>query len=282
MQPSIQYIRDELQLTHSGDGIRDLIKLIFWDLRGYSYTDIILKDGAELTDSEKIRVKEVVERLKNGEPVQYVLGKAEFCGMNLKVNPGVLIPRPETEEMVQWLVTSTIRLPEKILDIGTGSGCIALALKKAFPEARVSGCDISEQALSVARENAALHRLEIHFFVSDILRWSGKENWVKQDLIVSNPPYITLVEKKCMVSNVLDFEPHLALFVPDEDPLLFYRNIAEFSLLWLKPGGRLVFEINELYGSEVVRLLRENGFFGIELRKDLRGKERMISAFHSG
>jgi release factor glutamine methyltransferase len=280
MQPSIQYIRDELQLTHSGEEIRDLIKLIFWDLKGYSYTDIILKTGEMLTDAEKIRVKEVVERLKKGEPVQYILGKTEFCGMTLKVNPGVLIPRPETEEMVQWLVSSTIRPPKRILDIGTGSGCIALALKRAFPAAFVSGSDVSDEALSVARENAALNGLELHFFVSDILRWKHYGSWEKQDLIVSNPPYITQVGKKCMVSNVLDFEPHLALFVPDEDPLLFYRNIAEFSLIWLKPGGRLVFEINELYGPEVVRMLRECGFSGIELRKDLRGKERMISAFH--
>lgn len=279
MQSTIQYIRNELQFTHSGEEIRDLIKLIFWDLGEYSYTDIILKAEESLTVEEKQRVRDVVERLKEGEPVQYILQRAEFCGMTLKVSSGVLIPRPETEEMVQWLIDTSRKSPAKILDIGTGSGCIALALKNAFPSAEVSGCDISNEALFIARENAFLNRMKVHFFIADILNWKDSQNWEKSDLIVSNPPYITLVEKKCMIRNVLDFEPHVALFVPDQDPLLFYRNIAEFSMVWLMPGGRLVFEINELYGPEVVRLLESKGFSGIEPKADLRGKDRMISAY---
>jgi release factor glutamine methyltransferase len=279
MQSTIQYIRNELQFTHSGEEIRDLVKLIFWDLREYSYTDIILKAEESLTVEEKQRVRDMVERLKEGEPVQYILQRTEFCGMTLKVSSGVLIPRPETEEMVQWLIDTSRKSPAKILDIGTGSGCIALALKNAFPSAEVSGCDISNEALFIARENAFLNRMKVHFFIADILNWKDSQNWEKSDLIISNPPYITLVEKKCMIRNVLDFEPHIALFIPDQDPLLFYRNIAEFSMVWLMPGGRLVFEINELYGPEVVRLLDSKGFSGIEPKIDLRGKERMISAY---
>jgi release factor glutamine methyltransferase len=279
MQATIQYIRKELQETHSENEIKELIKLIFWEIRGYSFTDIYLKQEELLTTEEKNRVCQMVSRLKKSEPVQYVLGRMEFCGMILHVDSNVLIPRPETEEMVQWIISEQRSLPGVIMDIGTGSGCIALALKKAFLSSSVLGCDISEKAIHIARENSLLNHLDAHFFASDILHWKDYRNWIKTDIIVSNPPYIQEVEKIHLRKNVIDFEPYLALFVPDNDPLLYYRHIAEFCGVWLNKGGQLYFEINELYGNDLVKMLEFMKFSRIEIRKDFRGKNRIVRAF---
>jgi release factor glutamine methyltransferase len=278
MQVTIPYIRNELRETYSENEINEFIKLIFWEIRDYSFTDICLKQEEILTDEEQGKVKTMVSKLKNSEPVQYVLGRMEFYGMILHVNSDVLIPRPETEDMVQWIISEQRTLPGVIMDIGTGSGCIALALKKAFLSSTVLGSDISEKSIKIAQENSKRNSLDVHFFTSDILNWRGTGNWMKTDIIVSNPPYVTEVEKIHLRKNVIDFEPFLALFVPDRDPLLYYRCIAEFSIVWLNKGGQLYFEINELYGYDVVRMLAGMGFSEIELRKDFRGKDRMIRA----
>jgi release factor glutamine methyltransferase len=280
MQPTIQYIRKELQETYSENEIKELIKLIFREIRGYSFTDIYLKQEEQLTAKEREKVNTIVSRLKNSEPVQYILGRMEFYGLILHVNADVLIPRPETEEMAQWIISEQRTPPGVIMDIGTGSGCIALALKKAFLSSSVLGCDISEKAIKVARENSIMNDLDVQFFASDILNWRESGNWIKTDIIVSNPPYVTEVEKIHLRKNVLDFEPYLALFVPDIDPLLYYRHIAELCGVWLNKGGQLYFEINELYGVDVVKMLEFMKFSRIEIRKDFRGKDRVVRAFH--
>jgi release factor glutamine methyltransferase len=279
MQATIQYIRKELQENYSENEIKELTKLIFWEIRDYSFTDMYLKQEERLTDKERDKVYAMVSRLKNSEPFQYVVGRMEFCGLILHINADVLIPRPETEEMVQWIITGQKTSPGVILDIGTGSGCIALALKKVFLSSTVLGCDISEKSIEIARENSKRNSLDVQFFPSDILNWRETGNWIKTDIVISNPPYVTEVEKIHLKKNVIDFEPFLALFVPDRDPLLYYRHIAEFSAVWLNKGGQLYFEINELYGYDVVSMLATLGFSRIELRKDFRGKDRMIRAF---
>ncbi len=282
MRATIQYIRKELQNYHTPSEINGLIRLIFFDLRGYSSTDLILKQEEKLTPSETERVSRVVSRLKTDEPVQYILGYTEFYGLTLNVNPSVLIPRPETEELVDWIVTDHQSPPGKILDIGTGSGCIALALKKSFGTAEVIACDISSGALQIARHNASINHLDIRFLKADILLWESFADWEPTSLMVSNPPYVTRKEMNLMKKNVLEFEPHQALFVPDEDPLLFYRRIAGFATKWLLPQGKLFLEINEHFGREVVELLGSSGFRDIEIRKDMQGKDRMVKACQQG
>jgi release factor glutamine methyltransferase len=278
MQATIQYIRTELQSSHSEEEIRELIKQIFWGVRGYSLTDIYLRREESLTADEQNRIAQMVGRLKNQEPIQYILGKTEFCGLPLRVNHHVLIPRPETEELVQWAIAEQKTPPSSILDIGCGSGCIALAMKKAFPSSIVSGCDISSGALEIARENAILNHLEVAFWEADILNREAFQGWKQTELIISNPPYVTIGEKKWMKRNVLDYEPHQALFVPDEDPLHFYRQIAEFAGKWLCRKGTLYFEINEHFGAEMTQLLDQMNFSEIVVRKDFRGNERMVRA----
>jgi len=281
MQATLQYIRKELQELYSPGEINEFIKLIFFSLREYSFTDLILKRDEKLTPAESERVCEIVTRIKTSEPIQYILGQSEFSGLLLKVNPAVLIPRPETEELVQWIISSQKTVPSRVLDIGTGSGCIALGLKKAFAGSSVSACDISEEALVVARENAFINQLDIKFFSADILNWENYSGWGETELIVSNPPYVTIRDKSCMKKNVTDFEPHQALFAPDNDPLKFYRQIARFSSKWLTENGVLYFEINEQYGHQVVEILYSAGFATVEIRKDMQGKERMIKGIRN-
>jgi release factor glutamine methyltransferase len=279
MQATIQLIRKELHSLYPQHEVESLIRLIFRHLKNYSLTDIILKSDERLSPAETSAVVEIVNRLKKSEPVQYILGETDFYGLKLKVKPGVLIPRPETEELVDWIIRSEEN-PASILDIGTGSGCIAICLKKAFPCAVVTACDISPVALSAARENADLNHQEISFMESDILdRGTFLSKINKFDIIVSNPPYIRVSEEACMQPNVLSYEPHLALFVPDNDPLLFYNAIADFARQNLKPGGRLYLEINEAMGGGMQQLLSGSGSFKVTLRKDLQGKDRMIRAY---
>ena len=215
-------------------------------------------------------------RLKKQEPIQYILGTTEFYGLTFKVNEHTLIPRPETEELVDW-VLSNLHDQDRvldILDIGTGSGCIAISLAKNIPTARVSGLDISEKTLEVAQENAIKNQVLVSFCKKDILETTALKN--KYDVMVSNPPYVRQLEKKAMNANVLDYEPGLALFVPNEDPLLFYRKIAQLAMVSLQTRGWLYFEINEYLSKEMDVLLKEIGFANIEIKKDFREVPRMI------
>ena len=215
-------------------------------------------------------------RLKKQEPIQYILGTTEFYGLTFKVNKHTLIPRPETEELVDW-VLSNLHDQDRvldILDIGTGSGCIAISLAKNIPTAKVSGLDISEKTLEVAQENAVKNQVLVSFCKKDILRTTSLEN--KYDIMVSNPPYVRQLEKKAMNANVLDYEPGVALFVPNEDPLLFYRKIAQLAMVSLQTRGWLYFEINEYLSKEMDVLLKEIGFANIEIKKDFREVPRMI------
>jgi release factor glutamine methyltransferase len=215
-------------------------------------------------------------RLKKQEPIQYILGTTAFYGLTFKVNEHTLIPRPETEELVDW-VLSNLHDQDSVLDIidiGTGSGCIAISLAKNIPTARVSGLDISEKALVVAQENAVKNQVLVSFCKKDILRTTSLEK--KYDVMVSNPPYVRQLEKKAMNANVLDYEPGIALFVPNEDPLLFYRKIAQLAMVSLQTRGWLYFEINEYLSKEMDVLLKEIGFANIEIKKDFREVPRMI------
>lgn len=281
MQPTIQYIRQELQSFYPKNEIEGFIKLIFSYIKNYSLTDMVLKRDEELEQKDISIIDEIVERLKSNEPIHYIIGTTEFNGLRLKVNPSVLIPRPETEELVEWITKSEFNV-KNILDVGIGSGCIALALKKNFVATTVKGCDISIEALNTAKNNAALNHLEVDFFRADILNWKSFKWPGKFDLIVSNPPYVTESERFQMHNNVTGFEPHLALFVPDSAPLMFYSSIIHFARGWLNHGGKLYLEINEIFGEEVEILMRSCGFNHIEVKKDMQGKDRMVRGIFSG
>lgn len=215
-------------------------------------------------------------RLKKQQPIQYIVGHTEFYGLTFKVNKHTLIPRPETEQLVDWIISNHKHQGSglEILDIGTGSGCIAVALAKNFSKASISGLDISEKALEVAQENAIKNQVLVSFCQKDILETTALEK--KYDVVVSNPPYVRQLEKKAMSANVLDYEPGGALFVPNEDPLLFYRKIAQLALVSLQEKGWLYFEINEYLSKEMDALLNEIGFVNIEIKKDFRAVPRMI------
>ncbi len=267
----------------------------------------LIADGNDLL-CRRQSLLELAARVAKGEPVQYVLGEADFCGLTLKVKPGVLIPRPETEELVAWVeenvnantnllpLTSNLS-PLKLLDIGTGSGCIAIALAKKLKEAEVEAWDVSDDALEIARENAKRNGVQVKTSKVDVLDINANSNsqlstfnfqlstltshlspLTSYNIIVSNPPYICEEEKAEMERNVLEHEPELALFVPDDDPLLFYRRIAELGLSLLKEKGLLFFEINRRFGEEVVKMLQGKGYREVELRQDMFGNDRMVKA----
>jgi len=275
MEPTIQYIEKELSGFYPATEVRGFSRLIFEHVCGLSYTQQILRRKEELDTDSKQEIRKIVERLKSYEPLQYILGETEFFGLKLKVAPGVLIPRPETEELVQWIVESVKDKPVSVVDIGTGSGCIALALKNELKDARVTGIDFSETALKMAHENARENQLPVSFVQADILNWE-KYNWEPFDIIVSNPPYVRELEKRAMHSNVLKYEPGEALFVSNDDPLIFYREIGKFAQIFLKEGGELYFEINENLGRETEKLMSDFNFRDVVLKNDLHGKERML------
>lgn len=241
-----------------------------------------LRAEYNLSEDEKAVALSVLQRLRLHEPIQHILGEAEFYGLSFVVNKNVLIPRPETEELVEHIF---IKLKDNkelsILDIGTGSGAIAIALASKLPQAKIVAYDISEEALLVAKENAKRNNVAIQFEQCDILQSDllTKSSLIKKfDAIVSNPPYILESEKKEMQPNVLDYDPSIALFVSDEDPLIFYRTIAKYALSWLKPQARLFFEINRAQGKQMVELLDSLGFRNIELLKDISQNDRIIIA----
>lgn len=275
MQATIQYIKKELRSYYPEPEIQGFVRIIFESLLDLSYTDIILQKGTKIEAKDAEAIESIVSRLKTYEPIQYIMGECEFYGLRLQVSPAVLIPRPETEELVHW-IQQTIEVPNAhILDIGTGSGCIALALKNNLSNAKVKAVDISDSALEVADANAQRNKLEVGFVKADILNWE-KYRWNQYDVIVSNPPYVRELEKQMMEPNVLMYEPDGALFVDDNDPLIFYRAIAEFALTSLNIGGYLFFEINEYLAQEMQLMLENFGFGRVEVKKDINGKYRMI------
>ena len=230
----------------------------------------------KLTETEVSQLNKSLLKLKEHEPLQYILGDTEFYGFPFKVAPGALIPRPETEELVDWVYRDQDASTSSILDIGTGSGAIAVSLAKLLPKAVVSAVDVSKQALAIAQENAKLNSVEVHFIDQDILAVGDlKQNY---DVIVSNPPYVRDLEKVEIQPNVLNYEPHEALFVPDDDALIFYKKIAALAYQSLKPNGILYFEINEYLGEETRELVKKSGFKSVELKTDFAGKPRMLKA----
>jgi release factor glutamine methyltransferase len=247
------------------------------ELTGLSGATIKAFPEKEITLRQSENIQTAVSRLQIGEPLQYILGYTEFYGLKLLVNPSVLIPRPETEELVEWVLKSA-QPQANILDIGTGNGCIGISLKKNLREATISGMDISPEALATARTNAELNQTDVNFIEDDILQSANEKATVPFDIIVSNPPYVTLENKMRMHTNVTNFEPHTALFVPEYDPLIFYDAIADYAINNLTDNGLLFFEINESYGAQTVELLKNKGFTNIELRRDMSERDRMISA----
>ena len=275
--------RQELSAIYDVNEISATTLLVISDICGISNAKVKAFPELELTEEQSVKMAAVLTELKTGRPVQYILGHTEFYGLPFNVNPSVLIPRPETEELVEWVlesVNSEQLAAGSILDIGTGSGCIAVTLKKNLPPFEVRALDISVNALETAALNARLNNVEIQFINADILNLNSEMEISKSGIIVSNPPYVTMQDKTRMHANVTDFEPHTALFVPEDDPLMFYRAIADFALINLADEGLLFFEINESLGAETMELLRDKGFKSIKLRKDMSGRDRMIKAKH--
>lgn len=270
--------QDELKAIYPQTEIRQFIRLIFEDLLGFSSTDLMIKGDTLLSQEQLEQLTTVLDRLKMHEPIQYILGSTEFYGLIFKVEPGVLIPRPETEELVDWILNDSTVNKSRMLDIGTGSGCIALALKANSPQVEVQAWDFSAAALGVARKNGQLLNIDVGFKQVDVLHVKPQDVEGKFSCIVSNPPYVRELEKEMMENNVLDHEPHSALFVDDHDPLIFYRTIAQLGLSILDDNGALFFEINEYLAKEMQLMLENLGYGQVVCRKDLNGKDRMMKA----
>ncbi len=269
------------------------LKAIYHDNEARAMADRLFEHYFNLTPAQRVisharnanitectEFEESIVNLLNNVPLQYVLGKAFFMDLELDVNPSVLIPRPETEELISLILqdkhSEKLQAGFNILDIGTGSGCIAIALKHYLPESVVSAIDISDAALGIAQANAVKNKATVTFIQADILNSSSLDSFSEFDLIVSNPPYVTHGEKQFMQSNVLDYEPHIALFVPDDDPLIFYRSIIKFSLTHLSPEGSLWFEINEMFGEALRDIALGQGFAEVNIIFDIRGKSRFL------
>ncbi len=270
--------KTELQNYYEEQELNQFIKLIFEDLLHLNSTQLLLAKDHEISAEQSIKLADLIERLKQHEPIQYILGHTEFYELTFKVNPATLIPRPETEELVHWILNDNTCNKSSILDIGTGSGCIAIALKKNLPDAKVEAWDISDKAIDTATENSKLNEAPVEFNLVDALNPDDSLLNKKFDIIVSNPPYVRELEKELMENNVLDHEPHTALFVSNEDPLIFYRKIAELGLKLLKPGGVIFFEINEFLGEDMKKLMELHGYSNVEVKKDLNNRERMLRA----
>lgn len=277
MHPIVNEIRNALREHYPDSEALALAKMLLVEAFGFSTLELYGGKDKEISGKRLDVLNEMIARLKKNEPIQYVIGAEVFCGWTFEVNENVLIPRPETQELVRWIVADwKSDAPCRILDVGTGSGCIAISLSKLLEGVEVEAWDISEGALRVARRNADRNEAQVFFRRVDVLKACTED--CRYDVIVSNPPYITESEKQDMDANVLDWEPHTALFVPDADPLLFYRRIAELGVSMLNEGGALYFEINRAYGEETVRMLEGLGYKQIELRKDNWGNDRMIKA----
>ena len=270
------YIRQSLQDIYPPEEVKALSMLICCDMLGLDALDIYMGKDIILSECKQRELENIIFRLQKNEPIQYIRGFAEFCGRKFKVAPGVLIPRPETAELVELIVKENPGA-RHLLDIGTGSGCIAISLDQNLPDAEVEAWDVSEEALAIASENNKELDARVMFRRRDVLSDElGATSCY--DVIVSNPPYITGAEKQDMEANVLDWEPGLALFVPDDDPLRFYRRIARLGCDLLLPGGKLYFEINQAYGRETAHILEMNQYRDVRVIKDIFGKDRIVTA----
>lgn len=272
----------EVKIRESRDEIESLAYVLLQDCFGITRIQVLSGDYVNWSESDQIRLAALIRRVNAGEPVQYVSGKAPFFGRDFRVDPAVLIPRPETEELVHEVIRYARSLKSfhelRLLDIGTGSGCIPVTLALELSQATVMATDVSEQALAIARQNVVAQKVEVQLLLHDIL--AQEIPFFELDVVVSNPPYVTHAEKQFMNKNVVGYEPHLALFVSDEDPLLFYRTISMKARKVLKLGGLVAFEINERFGAEVVLLLREHGYAKVELLHDISGKPRIVKAIN--
>lgn len=257
----------------------NIAHLVMEHITGLGKLDRIIHKDGELPPAQETLYHQALEALLKHRPVQHITGKSWFYGMELTVSEQVLIPRPETEELVEWVLLDHPCQPAwRLLDIGTGSGCIPIALKKQWPAADIWGLDVSTAALSVATRNAGIQHTPVRFVHQDILSPDAAQVLPSFNIIISNPPYICENERPGMQQQVHAFEPNIALFVPDNDPLLFYRRIAQLAMEKLEPGGMLYFEINEAFGQEVLSLLGKEGFTAVALKQDMFGKDRMIRA----
>ena len=268
----------ELSTLYDAMEIESFFYIVLECFHNKKRIDLALNPEMEIDAVQLLRWESVLVDLKKQKPIQYILGKTEFYGLKILVNENTLIPRPETEELVEWILQNP-KLQSKdnslnIVDIGTGSGCIAISLAKNLINAEVSAIDVSEKALTMAKKNAELNKVNVNFIHKNILETT--DLGIQYDIIVSNPPYVRNLEKEEIKTNVLEFEPHLALFVEDNDALLFYRKIAQLALIHLSSNGCLYFEINQYLGNETVELLENLGFNNIELKKDIYGNDRMI------
>lgn len=288
LQEFKQYFKSELKGIYDDSELDAfLYRLIDFKL-GLSIVDIIMQPEVLLTKAHQAFFNRAITDLKQEKPIQYILGETDFYGFTFNVTPATLIPRPETEELVSWILSDVGQYEGEhrnnlsILDIGTGTGCIPISLAKNLPEATIYAVDISKEALAVAKENTVNNEVQVTFIEQNILTHDliGENHALNQqfDVIVSNPPYVRELEKDEIKKNVLDNEPHLALFVEDTDALLFYREISKYALNHLKEGGTLYFEINQYLGKETLALIKELSFTQVELRKDLLGNDRMIKA----
>jgi release factor glutamine methyltransferase len=272
-----QFIQELTPIYDAGEA-ESFFYLILEEKKQLKRIDLALHPDLDFSEEEIVVWNSILEQLKKEIPIQYLLGKTSFYGLDFEVNENVLIPRPETEELVDWIINANLKIQKsgnlKILDIGTGSGCIAISLAKNIPNAEVYAIDVSEKALASAKKNAELNNVNVTFINQNILE---TEDLMQQfDIIVSNPPYVRNLEKEEIKKNVLDNEPHLALFVEDNDALIFYKKIAELAQKNLSEHGQLFFEINQYLGEEMVDLLEKMNFKNIELRKDIYGNDRMI------
>ncbi len=277
---------EQLSSTYPQTEIDTFFFLLIEEYLDFQRVDSVLKADFIIPSEVLTDFNTAIERLKNEEPIQYILGNTEFYGLPFSVNKNTLIPRPETEELVEWIIDEVTKLIDvtssaveksiSILDIGTGTGCIPISLKKNLPNATVSAIDVSKEALKAAEENAKLNSVDINFIEIDILKTDDLPN--NYDIIVSNPPYVRELEKVEIKNNVLENEPHLALFVDDNNPLIFYDKIADLAKIHLSKNGLLFFEINQYLGKETVDMLTKKGFKNIELKKDFSGNDRMIKA----
>jgi release factor glutamine methyltransferase len=273
------FLSGELTNIMSVEEVRATTNIILKDVLGTNSLKSVAFPDMPVTVGSMNRIREICGELKSGKPLQYILGETEFFNCRFRVGTDTLIPRPETEELVNLIIAENRNFAGKILDIGTGSGCIAIALAANMPLAKVTGTDISQGALEIARQNAVINKAAVDFVLDDILETGITGQF---DIIVSNPPYVRESESRFMADNVVRYEPHSALFVPDEDPLVFYRKIISFSTNKLLPGGKIYFEINEALGEATASLLRDAEYQNVRIIKDLNDKDRIIKGIKNG
>ena len=280
IRQNVEEIHRQLTGLYPEMEIESFVRILFKHYLGITPAQIYLSHDQELPDEVEKQIQKAVDDLKKYRPIQYILGETEFYGLHFELTPDVLIPRSETEELVDWIVHEDQKdATLSIVDIGTGSGCIAVALAANFPNANVWAVDISEAVVNVARRNAKKNNVTVHFLLKDVLNDDLTEfEHGFFDVMVSNPPYVTPSEQQYLQPNVLEYEPHCALFTPENDPLIFYKWIAQFGLRCLKDKGRIYFEINEAFSAETADVMKQYGYTDIIHRKDINGKWRMISA----